>query len=221
MQRKDTDETRRSRNGSTTRDETVKGRFKRGRTAQTVIAEAPSGDGLDGDLSHITLSTPAGELQMLLDRLDDAEDHSTAFQSFIVATTRALNDVLTSEYEAAEAAISLAQREKLEAMVEELRKVARILNEALDEKGRQLRDCSGKPAARLNEFHPSENSESAWWFGLSEAIETVRRSAEQLESMIQSHHRDSAARQLARVVVRLLQRHRRQLLFEAERWMAS
>lgn len=158
---------------------------------------------------------------MLLARLDESEDHSTAFQSIVVALTQALNGAVTGEHEAAEAAISLAHREKLQGMIEELREVATLLHESLDEKGHRLLSCSGTTPERLAAFRPAENSESAWWFSLSEAIEAVRSSAERIESMMQGQGKDTPARQIACVVARLLRRHHRHLLFEAERWMAS
>lgn len=206
---------------SRTRDQVVRGRFERNGSATSPSEESLEDHEGDGGLSHITLSTPSGELQMLLDRLDDSEDRSTAFQAVLVAITQSLNEAISSEYDAAEAAISLAQREKLQAMIEELRKVATLLHESLDEKGRRLRDCSQKSSDRLSPFRPADNSESAWWFSLTESVEAVRGSADRIESMMQSQPKDAPVRQLGRIVERLLRRHYRQLLFEAERWMAS
>lgn len=213
-----------------TRHQVVRGRYENGHSDRVQVrepshrgeSEAADGGAEPGrGLSHITLSTPTGELRMLLDRLDESEDHTTAFQSVVVALTQALNGAMTGEHEAAEAAISLAQREKLQEMIEELREVASVLHESLDENGLRLLDCSGTLSDRLSAFRPAENSESAWWFSLSEASEAVRGSADRVESMMQGQGRDCPARQIACIVARLLRRHHRHLLFEAERWMAS
>lgn len=200
-----------------TRERAVKGRLSR------LDYETTSRGGLqsekDEEGGHPNPQSPAVRIDTLTARL--AEDSgSTAFQSVVVAIAQAIDDALRLEYAAAEAAISLAQREKLEAMVKELQQAAVSLQGALNEKGHQLlRSTSGSPSLSSEGFEPGSNSESAWWFALSEAIQGLKENANRVSSLVTGQVKGGAMRDLAAIAVRMMQRHRNDLLIEAERWI--
>jgi hypothetical protein len=199
-----------------TRERAVRGRLSR------LDYEVSPGESLQEqgtDDLRPQVESPAARIELLTTRLSEG-DGSTAFQSVVVAIAQALDDALRLEYTAAEAAISLAQREKLHTMVKELQEVAVALQGALNEKGFQLlRSTDGSPSLSSEGFEPGSNTESAWWFALSEAIQGLKDNADRVSSLVTGQVKGGAMRDLAAIVVRLLQRHRNDLLIEAERWI--
>lgn len=196
----------------------MRGRFDRPK-------ESSSGEDLSvnkrEEVAQLSAVSAARKVQLLTAQLS-TESGSAAFQSVVVAIAQALDHALKLEYRAAEAAISLAQREKLEYMVKELRQTVIALEEALNEKGQRLLQSSVRPVAvEDSEFEPGENSESDWWFAISEAIQGLRDDTDRIRSLVKGQVKGTPMRQLAAITVRLLQRHRNDLLIEAERWMSS
>ncbi len=200
-----------------TRERAVKGRMSRLDYEAKIRGSLPRAQ--DDEEGHPNPQSPAVRINTLTSRLTE-DGGSTAFQSVVVAIAQALDDALRLEYAAAEAAISLAQREKLEGMVEELQQAVVALQGALNEKGHQLlRSTAGSPSLSSEGFEPGSNSESAWWFALSEAIQGLKENANRVSSLVTGQVKGGAMRDLAAIAVRLLQRHRNELLIEAERWM--
>lgn len=201
-----------------TRERLVRGRLDRINYETSMGEDVQVAEG-EGDQHAPGGQSPAQQIQLLTSRLP-SEDGGTAFQSVVVAIAQALDDALQLEYEAAEAAISLAQRDKLQGMVSELQETAVALQGALNEKGHQLLRCTaGSKSLSAEGFEPGSNSESAWWFALSEAIQGLKDNADRMSSLVNGQVKGSDMRDLAAIVVRLLQRHRNVLLIEAERWM--
>lgn len=204
-------------NKSRTREGLVRGRFNRLSYETSIGEDVQVAE--EGSQETPGVQSPAQQIQMLTARLP-ADDGSTAFQSVVVAIAQALDDALRLEYEAAEAAISLAQREKLHGMVEELQQTVVALQGALNEKGHQLlQSTAGSPSLSSDGFEPGSNSESAWWFALSETIQGIKDNADRVSSLVKGQVKGGVMRDLAAITVRLLQRHRNVLLIEAERWM--
>lgn len=200
-----------------TRERVVKGRMSR--LDYETNLQGPEEHGKDNDEGRLNVQSPAARIELLTARLAEGSG-STAFQSVVVAVAQALDDALRLEYAAAEAAISLAQREKLHGMVSELQEAAVALQGALNEKGHQLlRSTDGSPSLSSDGFEPGSNSESAWWFALSEAIQGLKENANRVSSLVTGQVKGGAMRDLAAIVVRVLQQHRNELLIEAERWM--
>ena len=143
----------------------------------------------------------------------DPQAGSVVFQSVAVAAFRTLDRVLHHERQAAAAALSLAQQEKLEAMAGSLEAVMRALRETLSAQGAKALDLH---ATAL----PDEPEEHFWWFALTETIQVLEKAIAWTASMVHGQPKGGPARTLSSVVARLLRTHHHTLLAEAEDWMS-
>jgi hypothetical protein len=145
--------------------------------------------------------------------LETEKRTGVVFQSVIVACLQTIARVRLRERQVAGASISLAQRDKLHALLDELDAVAAVLREALTPQGTSMLKMGG----------PVENSfdESRWWYALAEAIQELEDGSERMASLVGAQPRGAAVRRLAGTVVRLLHKHHAKLVLEAEAWMES
>ncbi len=135
---------------------------------------------------------------------------STGFQSMLAAAIEVLNRVLHAEEHAAVAAISLAQQERLQLLIQEIQQALALLMGALRESGKQLLALA--PPSNLSE------QATSWWYALSEAIAQLEKDMQWLHSLTQSQERGSPTWTLGTIVEEMLQHHLAQLSEEAERW---
>lgn len=147
---------------------------------------------------------------------------TVAFQSTLAAATQAVCRALESEEQAEAAALSLAQREALAEMTEELRSAADALGAALTEQGRCL--LPPEPPApkrwRLRRTRPeAEPTPSSWWFALSEALGALEAGADALAGIADGQPPEAPSRALGTATAALLREHHDRLLEYAERWM--
>lgn len=142
-----------------------------------------------------------------------AEDgiEQAAFQSAAVAAFKLLNRAAAAEALMAQAAISLAQREKLRRLLCGLDGAREALRELLSDRGTRMLDLAA-PA-------PPLPADSSWWFALTETLQVLEESAACMAAMMSGQPRGSTGRRLAGTVTRLLRHHYQQLLHEAEQWM--
>lgn len=141
-----------------------------------------------------------------------AQADSIVFQSAAVGALQLLDRVLWHEQQVAEAAISLAQREKLQEMIRALEDTVEALRETLSAQGSQM----------LNLCEPGEEEnagERSWWFALTEAIHVLEEGTEWIASVVSGQPKGGAARTLSSIIARLLHRHHNALLDEAEQWI--
>lgn len=134
-----------------------------------------------------------------------------AFQSVVVAVLQVIDRVRCAERQAAEASISLGQREALDEMTAGLDATSVALRGMLSQQGEKMHNLS--TACRIDDAEPS------WWFALSEAIETVERAIECVTSIVSSQPKGCASRMLSSIVARQLRGHHHALLGEANEWM--
>lgn len=137
---------------------------------------------------------------------------SVAFQSVAVSVLTALARVRRWERQGAAAAISLAQREKLEHMVRVVEAAEDALRSTLSTRGammQELREGRGV----------EESDERSWWFALTETLQALEENIEWVSSLVAGQPKGSATRGLISIIVRLLRRHYHELLAEAEQWM--
>lgn len=136
-----------------------------------------------------------------------------AFQSIAVAGARILFGVLQRERQVATATISLGQREKLQGMVETLEQTyASVCDSVSAPCGKALDVMSTKVRA-------ADIAETSWWFALTEAIEALEEGIEAMTALVGRQPKGGASRILGGIIVRLLHRHRSELLREAEQWI--
>ena len=142
---------------------------------------------------------------------DPAEGSGVAFQCIVVAALQTLDRVRYREQRVAEAALSLAQRQTLEAMIATVDVVAEALRTTLTPQGAKM--CKQHPPA------VTETPEHLWWFALSEALHTLEEGLTWIRSVAAGQAQGGAARTLSRIISLLLYKHYRDLLAEAEQWM--
>ena len=143
----------------------------------------------------------------------EAEIGSVAFQSVAVAALRRLYRVLYHEQQVAEAALSLAQQEKLHAMLASLEEVTEALEGTLNTQGMQMLKFSSDDVA-------DEPVEHFWWFALTETIQVLEESIAWIASMVKGQPKGGPTRTLSSVIARVLRNHHNTLLAEAEEWMS-
>lgn len=138
---------------------------------------------------------------------------SVACQSVAVTILQTLEGVLRRERAAENAAISLAQGEKLEEMVRTSESTLYALAEALNAQGSHLMNL-------FNDADRSPAEENSWWFALSETMEAVENGMKRILSLAATQPKGGAARQLSTIIVQLLRSKQRELLGEADAWIS-
>ena len=150
------------------------------------------------------------------DQIRHAAAHAksgVAFQSLAVAALQTLRTVQSRERKAAEAAISLAQGEKLEDMIQILESTANALAEVLDAQGSHMLNLTPEEEA-------ADEEENSWWFALTESIQSIEDGTNRILSLSAGQPKGGAGRRLSAVMVRLLRRQHQQLLAEADAWIS-
>lgn len=140
-------------------------------------------------------------------------ENGVAFQSLAVASLQTLQRVLACEKQAAEAAISLAQGEKLTGMIETSEGAVEAIAEALDAQGTHMLNLSADTG-------DGSDVDNSWWFALTETIEAIEDGTTRILSLASGQPKGGPGRQLSSVVVRLLRRQHQQLLAEADAWIS-
>lgn len=146
--------------------------------------------------------------------IEDADQNGTAFQSVAVAAVQILDRALCYEREAAEAALSLGQQEKLESMVETVERAATVLRNALNAEGTKVMHL----CAEDTQFTPADNQ--PWWFALTDALEVLEEGTGRMASLTTAQPDGSPARTLSRLIAQLLRGHHDELLLEADDWIS-
>lgn len=151
-------------------------------------------------------------LRALVDRVGE---EGTAFQSVAVAAVQILERALCYEREAAEAALSLGQQEKLSSMVDTAEQAAALLRSTLNAQG-------GSTVIRLcaQGESPTPTDNQPWWFALTDALEVLEEGTSRMSSLTTAQPKGSSARELSQVVTQLLREHHDALLLEADKWIS-
>ena len=150
-------------------------------------------------------------LRVLIDRTDEK---GTAFQSVAVAAVQILERALCYEREAAEAALSLGQQEKLASMVDTVEQAAAVLRSALDAEGGSVaRLCTAGD-------RPAPTDGQPWWFALTDALEVLEEGTGRMTSLTTAQPNGSPARKLSQLIAQLLRGHHDELLLEADDWIS-
>ena len=136
-----------------------------------------------------------------------------AFQSIAVASFQTLKKVLAHQRRAADAAISLAQGEKLTQMIDDSEATAEAIVGILNAQGSHILNLA-----------PSEvkqsGGENSWWFALAEVLQTLEDGTTRIVSLASGQPKGGPARRLSSIVVRLLRTHHHALMSEAEEWIS-
>jgi hypothetical protein len=151
-------------------------------------------------------------LRALIERVGQ---EGSAFQSVAVAAVQILERALSYEREAADAALSLGQQEKLRSMVETAEQAVALLRSTLNSQGsgNVIHLCGqGEP--------PTPTDNQPWWFALTDALEVLEEGTGRMTSLTTAQAEGSPACELSRVVAQLLREHHDALLLEADEWIS-
>ena len=154
------------------------------------------------------------DVEALQDLVEDADPNGTAFQSVAVAAVQILDRALCYEREAAEAALSLGQQEKLKSMVETVEQAATVLRRALNAEGTKVMNL----CAEDTQFTPADTQ--PWWFALTDALEVLEEGTGRMGSLTTAQPNGSPARKLSQLIAQLLRGHHDELLLEADDWIS-
>lgn len=155
------------------------------------------------------------DLQLLRTLVDRAQNSGAVFQSVVVAALQILDRALCYEERAAEAALSLGQREKLQSMIATTKSVLSTLKGTLSTQGAKVMDL----CAEQRREEPAVEDPS-WWFVLTDALEILAEGAERMNSLTTAQPEGSPAYNLSAFVSQLLRTHHHELHLEAEQWIS-
>lgn len=154
------------------------------------------------------------DLQALRALVERTQNGGAVFQSVVVAALQILDRALFYEQKAAEAALSLGQREKLQAMIATTGEALTVLKGTLSTQGAKVMDL----CAEQRREEPRQDA--SWWFALTDAIEILAEGAERMNSLTSAQPDGSPAHELSEFVARLLHGHYHELHLEAEQWIS-
>jgi len=149
--------------------------------------------------------------------VDEVEGRGTAFQSVLIAAVQILERALCYERDAADAALSLGQQEKLDSMVETGNEAVQVLRNALSSQGREVMRVCGEEKSSLET--EATSSGQPWWFALSDALEVLEEGTGRMSSLTTAQPDGSPARRLSQLTTQLLRHHHDELLIEADEWI--
>jgi hypothetical protein len=146
--------------------------------------------------------------------VEDTDRKGTAFQSVAVAAVQILERALCYEREAAEAALSLGQQEKLTSMVDTIEQAAAVLRSTLDAEGENVMHLCASGD------QPAPTDGQPWWFALTDALEVLEEGTGRMTSLTTAQPEGSPARELSQLIAQLLRGHHDELLLEADDWIS-
>jgi hypothetical protein len=161
-------------------------------------------------IHHETFDPKA--LHALVER---AQNGGAVFQSVVVAALQILDRALWCEERAAQAALSLGQQEKLQAMMTTTEEVLTTLKATLSTQGAKVMDL----CAEQRRDEPIDEDQS-WWFVLTDGLEILAEGAERMRSLTTAQPEGSPAHDLSAFVEDLLRTHHHELHLEAEQWIS-
>jgi hypothetical protein len=151
--------------------------------------------------------------------VEEVERDGSAFQSVAVAAVQIIERALLYEREAAEAALSLGQQEKLTSMVQTAEEAAEVLRGTLSAQGAKVMHLCSKE----NPPQPTSTEDasgSPWWFALTDALEVLEEGTGRMSSLTTAQPEGSPACRLSRCITELLRSHHDALLLEADEWIS-
>lgn len=168
-----------------------------------------------GDGEDDSSSVPPPDIEALQTLVDRVGQEGAAFQSVVVAAVKIIERALCYEREAARAALSLGQQEKLATMVDTAEQAAAILRSTLNAQGgaKVMHLCTEGEA-------PAPTDGQPWWFALTDALEVLEEGTSRMTSLTTAQPNGSAARELSQVIAQLLREHHDALLLEADEWIS-
>lgn len=160
---------------------------------------------------------PTPDVEALRALLDEVDRQGATYQSVAVAAVQILERALRYEREAAEAALSLGQQEKMKSMVATADQAASVLRETLSAQGHKVMNLCTQQSPSDPDLN-DRSSRQSWVPVLEDALNVLEEGTDQMTSLTTGQPPGSPARQLSEVVAQLLRHHHDALLLEAEEW---
>jgi hypothetical protein len=162
---------------------------------------------------------PNPDIEALRALVAEVDRQGATYQSVAVAAVQILERALRYEREAAEAALSLGQQEKLKAMVEMANQAVSVLRDTLSAQGHKVMHlCSQQSPPEADA--DADTAGQPWWFVLANALEVLEEGTDQMTSLTTGQPAGSPARELSQLIAQLLRSHHDALLLEAEEWIS-
>lgn len=162
---------------------------------------------------------PDPDLQALRTLVEDVDRKGATYQSVAVAALQILERALCYEREAAEAALSLGQREKLKSMVATADQAVSVLRDTLSAQGHKVMHLCTEQSPPAPDRNQSSSNEP-WWFVLTDALEVLEEGTDRMSTLTTGQPSGSPARKLSQTIAQLLQSHHDALLLEADDWIS-
>lgn len=169
---------------------------------------------LDTDTDAEPSDVVASDLEALRALVRDMPKCGTVFQSVAVAAVQILDRALCFEREAAEAALSLGQRERMQQMVSTAEEAAQILRDTLHRQGAKVMHLCGESTP------PGPQNGQKWWFALNDALGVLDEGTGRMASLTTAQPEGSPAHELSSLIAQLLRAHHDALLVEADEWIS-
>ena len=163
---------------------------------------------------------PTPDVDALRALVEKVNCQGAPYQSIAVAAVQILERALRSERQAAEAALSLGQQEKMESMVETAHQAVSILRDTLNSQGHKVMTLCAQESLPNPEWGSQPSSGQPWWFVLTDALEVLEEGTEQMTTLTMGQASDSPTRELSELIAKLLRSHHDVLLLEAEEWIS-
>lgn len=170
----------------------------------------------DGDARS---GVPNPDVEALRALVENADCKCAPYQSVAVAAVQILEKALHYEQQAASAALSLGQQEKMRSMVETAEQAASVLRETLTAPGHKVMHLCSTTSSAGRDL-TSDDPRQPWWFALSNALEVLEQGTDQMTSLTTGQPSGSPARELSQLIAQLLRSHHDALLLEAEEWIS-
>lgn len=137
---------------------------------------------------------------------------TTVFQAVVVAALQTLTRIQERQQQAAAAAISLAQGEKMQDMVDATDEMIRALTGILSTQGSKMLRLCTEPKA--------QKGDPSWWFALTETLHAIEDGMERMTALVYGQPKGAPSRTLSSLVIRMLHHQHNALLAEAEQWIS-
>lgn len=203
-----TDDTRHPRSSGSSVESRQGGSYRERLEERSLLLEADQTEGT---------TPPRPDVEALRSLIGRVDCSGTTYQSVAVAALQILERALSYEREAAEAALSLGQQEKLTSMVDAAEQVVEVLQDTLSAQGHKVMHVCSEQAPSPP---PRNESGQPWWFALTDALEVLEEGTDQMDSLTTGQPSESPARELSQIIARLLRSHHDALLIEAEEWIS-
>lgn len=169
----------------------------------------------DADSSEV----PDPDVEALRRLVAEVDQRGATYQSVAVAAVQILERALCYERDVAEAALSLGQQEKMEAMVATADQAVSVLRDTLSAQGHKVMHlCTEQSPPEPNRSRSA--ADEPWWLALSDALEVLEEGTDRMSTLTTGQPSGSPARELSQTIAQLLQSHHDALLLEADDWIS-